>query len=154
MENQLLKITSKTPTFDTKVSPNKAYLFGVDMASGHDETVTLALEKAMFFTDKSQRILDGGGDISVCNMVSAITTLAILNASFLHIHVSYHAHVNTLEIRANPASRDYSLLDKYKLVKKWQVRLTKTDALTKLKALEDELIEFVGDAKDCLAGAV
>lgn len=126
------------------------FLYGIDMASGKDETVTTSLNRARHFADKAQRILDKNEDAhSVCEMVNAIGNLAILNCDLLHIHTHYSPHVNQLEVRVQPADTDYA---NPKLVFKEFIYLDKPKALEKLKALEDLLIELVADAKDNAMG--
>ncbi|MFT6986906.1 MAG: hypothetical protein ACJAT7_002756 [Psychromonas sp.] len=125
-------------------------LIGVDMAPGKDESIVRNLNKARHFADKAQRILTKNEDAhSVCNMVNAIMSLAVLNSELLHIHTRYSPHVKTLDVRVQPADTDY---ENPAVVFKEHIYLDKPKSLEQLKNLEDLLIELVADAKDLAMG--
>ena len=93
-----------------------------------------------------------GADMTVCNMVNAITTLALLNADFLHIQVFYEPHCADLNIKVFNADTNY--FGMYKPIFNRCIHLDSPSTILQLKTLEDDLIEFVADAKDKLVGAV
>jgi hypothetical protein len=150
MQSKLLK--SKV---EASPSLSKIYggvVIGVDMASGPDESVAINLNTASFFADKTQVFPDTSERLSVCHMVNAITTLAMLNAEVLHIEVFYEPHCADLNIKVHKADANYFGI--YKAIFRRSVHLDQLTSLMQLKTLEDDLIELVAEAKDRLMGAV
>ncbi|WP_022940090.1 hypothetical protein [Psychromonas hadalis] len=92
------------------------------------------------------------GAHSVCSMVSAIMTLAMLSSDVLHIEVAYSPHCADLDVKVFNVDTNYFGI--YKPLFRRCVHLDQSTSLEYLKALEDELIELVGNAKDKLVGAV
>jgi hypothetical protein len=150
MQNKLLKSDA-----DKSSSLSKIYegvQIGVDMASGPDESVELNINKASFWANKSQTILNKDEETAICNMVNAITTLALLNAKILHISVFYEPHCADLNIKVFKVDTNYFGI--YKAIFRRCVHLDQSTSLQQLKTLEDDLIELVAEAMDKLMGAV
>ena len=129
-----------------------AHVIDVDIASGNDESIVRNLNVASFFTKKSRAILDKNEDVTVCNMVNAIITLALLNAELLHVQIFYEPHCADLNIKVFNADTNY--FGVYKPILNRCVHLDQPSNLLQLTTLEGDLIELVADAKDKLAGAV
>ena len=129
-------------------TPTRApLLIGVDMATGKDECVMRNIRKAKCLINKNE-----AQEQSVCNMVNAIMTLALLSRDVIHIETKFSPCSNSLDIKVFPFNTNYFGI--YKPLFNDSLYLDKSSSLGHLKALEDLLIDFVAEAKDKAIGAV
>jgi len=135
------------------VNINRApFLYGVDMAVGLDETVISSLNKSRHFPVITESILCKKDDQQkICEMVSAITGLAILNHDVIHIHVDYAAHIQSLAIEVYPAQTVYR--GHPAATFRQRISFRRDNPLEQLKTLEDKLIDLIAEAKDNAIGA-
>jgi hypothetical protein len=135
------------------VNVNRApFLYGVDMATGLDATVTCSLNKPRHFQDIAESILCKKDDQQkICEMVSAITGLAILNHDVIHIHVDYVAHTQWLAIEVYPGKTVYR--GHPAPIFRERISLKRDNPVEQLKTLEDKLIDLIAEAKDNAMGA-
>lgn len=125
----------------TTQHPRRAPIFiGLDMANTKDSSVVHILKNDGYQNDRA-----------ICSMVSAITELAILSQQLIHIEVKFTAVVNELEVKVFRATTNY--LGGVRRLFVRCVYLDNSNALDELKALEDQLIELVAEAKDKAIGA-
>ena len=89
---------------------------------------------------------------AICQAISGITTLAILNKSVLHIYPGYSSHINHFVINVVAAKTDYHTDYDYMLNE--MIDLSDDNALELLLQIEDSLIELIATEKDKLTGAV
>jgi len=113
-------------------------IIGIDPAKG-DSTAVMPMPS----TDQ---------DKSIAEQICAITTLAVLNASVLHIEVEYIPWLSSFTVKVFEVTTDYMKAhpNHFRRI----VPLERPDAINRLKDLEDLLIDKVGEAKDKLMGAV
>lgn len=153
MQSQQSDVTPKTLiTEANKPTCHRSKLIGIDLASGPDKTVFTNLNSAKVFADKARALLDKSDDMTICNAVNSIMTLALLNRKVLHIKVTYSPEVDGIRVDAFKANANYFGI--YKPVLSCCVYLDQPPTLNQLQALEDDLIELIGSAKDKLMGAV
>ena len=96
--------------------------------------------------DKTER------DKSIAEQICSITTLAVLNASVLHIDVEYIPWLSSFTVKVFDINTNY--MEVRPPYFRRTVPLERPDAVNRLKDLEDLLIDKVGEAKDKLMGAV
>ncbi|WP_019615505.1 hypothetical protein [Psychromonas ossibalaenae] len=147
-----MRVENNNPTTNHQ---GTALLIGVDMASGPDKSIVTVLNRAKYFADKAQSILnkrDDGNTKAIHSMVNSIMTLAMLNDEVLHIFVRYVPHTKEISVRVLDARTDYD--NKQTELFTEHVYLDEPQSLDHLKLLEDLLIELVGQAKDKAMGAV
>lgn len=94
----------------------------------------------------------GERDKAIAEQICSITTLAVLNASVLHIDIEYIPWLSSFSIKVFETSTDY--MKAHPAHFRRTVLLERPDAVNRLKDLEDLLIDKVGEAKDKLMGAV
>ena len=113
-------------------------LIGIDPAKG-DSTAVMT-------------VLNRDQDKSIAEQICSITTLAVLNASVLHIDVEYIPWLSSFTVKVFDINTNY--LEVRPPYFRRTVPLERPDAINRLKDLEDLLIGKVGEAKDKLMGAV
>ena len=102
--------------------------------------------------DAPDILLNTVDELAISNAVSAITTLSLLNANVIHIEFEYIPWLNDFTVKVFDGATNYMQGNPKKFGR--GICLDKPDALEKLNALEDELIELVAEAKDKAMGAV
>lgn len=115
-------------------------------ASTQTASIVTLLNRAAHFSNQASKMLEADSERAICSMVGAITELAMVSRSALHIEVKFSAHVNELEVKAFNANTDY--MAPHRRVFGRNVYLDGVRALDALKQLEDELIDLIADAKD------
>lgn len=83
---------------------------------------------------------------AIIDQVCSLVTLSMLNKDKLHITVKFTPHVNWVECRVVHLAREYMNCkdDSCELLHKY-IRLVEDDALEQLLALEDEIIDLLGE---------
>ena len=137
-----LKLLSVRASLTNRAKKTQTIWCEADFASGADTTV--------YHEHKLQNIHKENADASICCRVAAITALAMLNASILHIKVTYSSESNALEVSVY-STDCFSLIS---AIFRRNVYLDQPTSREHLLTLEDDLIELVADAKDGLVGAV
>ena len=126
-------------------TPTKSFVVGIDMASGKDLTVTLNVVPSMMINNTEHEKV-------IAEQICSITTLAVLNASVLHIDIEYTPWLSSFSVKVFEVTTDYMKAHPNHFRR--TVLLERPDAINRLKDLEDLLIDKVGEAKDKLMGAV
>ncbi len=153
MQSQLSETPHQTLITEVKRPVcHRAKLIGIDLASGPDETVFTNLNSAKHFADKATALLNKSEDMTICNAVTSITNLAILNRSVLHINVAYTPEDEGLVVKVFKADTNY--MDRARAIFRRGLYLDQPSSLLQLQTVEDDLIELIGSAKDKLMGAV
>ena len=115
-------------------------------------SVAPSVESNVKAFDAPDILLNTVDELAISNAVSAITTLSLLNANIIHIEFEYIPWLNDFTVKVFDGATNYMQGNPKKFGR--GICLDKPDALEKLHALEDELIDLVAEAKDKAMGAV
>jgi len=159
MESQLPTSTTQTPMLDIKpFACHREKLIGLDKPIPVQRELKNLGENVL--EKKPKVITDENAKIDIFNAVCSITTYAMLSVDVLLIDVSYHPIGNYLYVYVSQVDRNFkdkeqgATFTKLIYLNESDALPNEKDVLQQLKAIEDELIELVGLAKDRLMGAV
>lgn len=139
--NEVMMVQNRRLGFALSSLLPKPYLVGIDLARSEQEQVMMSDGQILGFIESFEHR-------DVFDVIHAINVLAMANTDVLHVFVSFQGHVNSVEVRVNPANTDYQSYEPHPLMLNERVYLNRKEPLEKLLSIESQLTELIIEARE------